>query len=108
MVVTNFQGLYPDDVGRRQIFCGDGNGPASYTTGGDPVTLNNPRLYIDFLASGTLTNSGTYYVRAIKSAAGVRATWKYKWIVVSSGLEVTSATNLSAESLPVAGYSGTY
>jgi hypothetical protein len=109
MVVTLQEGLYPDFVGRRMIFAGDGTGPASYVAGGDPVTLANPRLYIDYLSSGSLSNgAGTYYVQAIKSGTGSRQTWKYKWYTTSNATEVTAATNLSAASVPVGGFCGQF
>lgn len=107
MVVTLQEGLYPDFVGRRMIFTGDGSGPAAYVTGGDPVTLSNPRLYIDYIDS-VLSNSGTYSASSVKSGVGFRQTWKFKWFVVSTGAEVAAGTNLSAQSIPVAGYCGQF
>lgn len=109
MVVNMTEGLYPDFVGRRMIFAGDGTGPALYVVGGDPVTLSNPRLYIDQLESGSLSNgAGTYYVRAIKSGTGPRQTWKYKWFVTSTNAEVAANVVLSSQSIPVGGFCGQF
>jgi len=106
MILTFVNG-YPDYVGYRQLFAGYGNGPASYVTGGDPVTLQNNRRYIDVLFSA-LTVSGTYLVRGIPAAAGERQTWKVKWFVVSTGAEVGAAVNLSAETVQMGGFCGQY
>jgi hypothetical protein len=109
MVVNMAEGLYPDFVGRRMIFAGNGTGPASYTTGGDPVTLSNSRLYIDvILSGGALTVDGTYYVLAIPSGTGVRPTWKLKWYAVGGTTEVAAATNLSTKTLIVGGFCGQF
>jgi hypothetical protein len=109
MVVNMTEGLYPDFVGRRQIFAGSGAGPASYTTGGDTVTLSNPRLYIDIILSGgMLTTDGTYYVFPIASGSGPRATWKLKWYAVGGTTEVAGGTNLSTKTLNVGGFCGQF
>lgn len=107
MVINMTEGLYPDFVGRRMIFAGDGTGPALYVVGGDPVTLSNPRLYIDWL-DGALSNSGTYNVQAIKSGIGPRQTWKFKWFVTSTGAEVAANVVLSGQSIPVGGFCGQF
>jgi len=109
MVVNMTEGLYPDFVGRRQIFAGSGTGPALYVTGGDPVTLSNPRLYIDIILSGgALTTDGTYYVLPIASAAGPRATWKLKWYAVNGTTEASANTVLSGKTLIVGGFCGQF
>ena len=108
MVVQLTEGLYPDFVGRRMIFAGDGTGPASYVTGGDPVTLSNPRLYIDIIDGGLSNGAGTYYVQPIKSGVGFRQTWKFKWFVTATAAEVAPGTNLSTSSIPVGGFCGQF
>ena len=108
MVIDLYYGLYPDFVGKRSLFAGVGNGPASYTTGGDPVTVNQSTYYIDVLFSGGLTVSGTYFVRAIPNGPGPRNTWKYKWIVVATGNEVAATTNLTGETLIAGGIGGQF
>ena len=114
MVVTLLDGLYPDFVGRRQLFCGNGNGPAAYVTGGDPTTLNNPRLYIDVLFGGVMTVSGNYVVYAVPAGVGVRQTWKLVWFHTTTaggatvGAQATNGANLSAEQLQVGGFFGQF
>lgn len=99
---------WPNLLGRKQAFVGTGTGPAAYVTGGDVVTLTGYNSYIDYLISGSVSVSGTYYLRCIPSGAGPRATWKAIWIAISTGLEPTAGTNLSAEVVDVAGFaSGT-
>lgn len=99
---------WPNLLGRKQAFVGTGSGPASYVAGGDPVTLAGYNSYLDYLISGSVSVSGTYYLRCIPNATGPRATWKAIWISISTGLEPAAATNLSAEVVDIAGFaSGT-
>ena len=105
MILEFFNG-YPDFIGYRQAFAGSGVGPASYVTGGDTVTLENPRRFIDVIFGGNLTLSGTYFVRSIPSAAQERATWKVKWYVTSTNAEVAPGTNLAGETIVLGGYCG--
>ena len=109
MQVTLLHG-YPDLVGKRALFCGYGNGPASYSqTTGDPVTVPQYQFYIDMITSGGVqTVSGTYYAQPRPKAGGVRQTWAMHWFVTSTNAEVANAVNLSAEVLQVAGMGGTY
>lgn len=107
-MIINFFNGYPDFIGDRQAFAGSGTGPASYVTGGDPVTLQNPRRFIDVLFGGNLTLSGTYFVRAVPAAANERTTWKLKWYVTSTGSEVAAAVNLSAETIVLGGFCGQF
>lgn len=99
---------YPDLIGRRSAFAGFGNGPAAYTTGGDPVTLGTFNYYIDAIEGNGFTVSGNYYVVPIPSKAGPRATWKLKWFTQGTNTEVGNGTNLSAESLILSGLGGLY
>lgn len=109
MVVNMIEGLYPDFVGRRQIFAGSGNGPVSYnTTTNDVVTLSNPRLYVDVLFGGGMTVSGTYYVLAQSTGVGARQTWSLVWRVTSTNAEVGNGINLSAEQIQVGGFCGQF
>lgn len=114
MVVNLIEGLYPDFVGRRQIFAGSGNGPASYVTGGDPTTLSNPRLYIDVLFGGVMTVSGNYVVYAVPSGVGIRQTWKLVWFHTTTvgggvvGAQATAAANLSVEQIQIGGFCGQF
>ncbi len=112
MILTFLNG-YPDYVGYRQLFAGYGNGPASYVTGGDPVTLENNRRYIDVLFGGALSLSGNYYVRAIPAATGARQNWKVVWYYApgntvggTANNQVTAAANLSGETVQMGGFCG--
>jgi hypothetical protein len=107
MILTMVNG-YPDYIGYRQAFCGYGNGPASYVTGGDPVTLQNNRRFIDVLFGGMKTVSGTYIVYAQPSASGERITWNAVWYVAATGAQVTPTTPLSAETVQMGGFCGQY
>lgn len=103
--------LYREEkIGQREIFTLYGTGPASYSqTTGDSISLPNG-LYIDtVLGNGVMSVSKTYFVRAYPSAVGTtRSTWTLKWFVVSTGAEVTNATNLSAESVQFAVLGGEF
>lgn len=100
---------YPDLVGKRSIFCGNGSGPTSYVTGGDPITVPQFQYYIDAILGGaTLSTSGTYYVLAKSSGIGSRQTWKLVWTVTATDAEVSAGTNLSAETVQIGGFGGTY
>lgn len=99
---------YPDNIGRRYAFCGDWNGPASYSQAtGDKVTLPQFQNYIDKL-DGSVSVSGTYFVRAFPSAAGPRSGWVLHWYVLATGSEVNNATNLSAEVVKLSGFGGSF
>lgn len=105
-MILNFNNGYPDYVGYRQLFLGNGKGPASYVTGGDPVTLVNNRRFIDILFGGVLSLSGNHFVRAIPASIGERTTWKAVWFVTSTGAEVAAAVDLSGETVVMGGYCG--
>lgn len=107
MQLTMLHG-YPDLIGRRSAFCGFGNGPKSYVTGGDPVTTGQFGYYIDAIEGNGYSVSGTYYTIPIPSAVGPRATWKLKWIVTATNVEVAAAVDLSAEKIQVSGLGGLY
>lgn len=112
MVVQMTEGLYPDFVGRRQIFAGTGKGPAVYNqTTGDVVTLSNPRLYIDAIGSGgTLTTDGTYYVLAQPiGGGGPRQSWCLRWYAVGGTTELANGSALVAnKTMAVSGFCGQF
>lgn len=99
---------YPDYMGKRYAFVGFGNGPKSYVTGGDPITLPGFQQYIDLLMSGGFAVSKTYYVDAVQAAVGARQVWKLIWTVAATDAEVAAAVDLSAESIQVGGFGGDY
>jgi hypothetical protein len=109
MTLTLLPG-YPDRIGKRFAWVGYANGPSSYTTAGNAIALPGFQNYIDIItSSGILTVTGTYYVRAIPSGGGKRPTWKLKWYSATTPFaEVTSATDLSAEVIQLAGFGGVY
>lgn len=95
--------------GRSKWNMVDHYGPTSYTTngevwpqspsGGGPNALGLASL--QWVSQGT-TESGTYRVVPIfggtaGNPAPVKQSIKLKWFVISTGLEVAAAVNLSAE-----------
>jgi hypothetical protein len=112
MILTMVNG-YPDYIGYRQAFAGYGTGPASYVTGGDPVTLQNNRRFIDVLFGGVLSVSKNYYVLAFPSASGERITWSVMWLYApgntvggTANTQVAAAANLSGETVQLGGFCG--
>src|SRR5512146_3143911 len=106
MDVTLNQG-YPDRVGRRYIFCGSAVGPSSYTTGGEVLNIGQFNNYIDAVFPARSV-SGTYILYGVPSAVGPRATWKAFIVTASTGAQVGSGTDLSAEKFVVGGFAGVY
>jgi hypothetical protein len=113
MQLTLLKG-YPDYVGKRQIFCGNGTGPTSYVqktstpnAGGDIVTYPPFQNYIDIIFPA-MSLSGTYIVYPYPVVVGPRQVWALKWVTISTGTEVAASTNLSAESVQLAGFAGVY
>jgi hypothetical protein len=105
---------YPDYIGKRWAFCGNGTGPTSYTQktnapvgGGDIVVQIRFNNYIDIMFPA-LSQSGTYIVYPYPVAVGARQAWALMWVTRTTGVEVTAATNLSAESVQLAGFGGDY
>lgn len=112
MILTFLNG-YPDYIGYRQAFAGYGTGPSAYVTGGDPTTLINARRLIDVLFGPALTLSNNYFVVPYPAATGERQVWYAKWYYAKSSLgtvwtEVSSGTNLSGETVQMAGYCGQF
>ena len=106
--------LYPDFIGRRATFVGNGTGPTSYVLGtGDLVTLNLPNYYIDALLGGVTSISGKYVVYPNPAGTGARQQWYLRWFYVLAsagtvGNEVTSTTNLSGESVQLGALVGQF
>ena len=101
MQLTFLQG-YPDYVGKRFIFAGYGNGPASYVAAGDPITLPRYNNYIDVVFSA-LTVGGAFEVKALPQSYGERAPFTLLW----SGVAGTIAS--AAQTTPGVGMTtGTY
>lgn len=105
---------YPDLIGKRYAFCGTGTGPTSYVQktsspsgGGDIVQAPRFQNYFDVIFPA-MSLSGTYVVYPYPVGSGARQTWALKWVTISTGAEVTAATNLSAETVQLAGFGGNY
>lgn len=103
---------YPDVIGKRFAFVGNGAGPSSYvqvTTadGGDPLTLPGFQNYIDWAGVG-VSVSRTYIAYPIPVLVGSRQLWRLKWCTASNGTEVSAATDLSAERVQIGGFGGQY
>lgn len=107
MQVTLLKG-YPDYIGKRFAWCGFGNGPSSYVTGGDTITLPGFENYIDVIFAGGFAVSKTYYVDAVQSGTGPRQTWKLVWTVAATDAEVANGVDLSAEKVQFGGFGGVY
>jgi hypothetical protein len=78
----------------------DYNGPTSYNNGtGDQLNSSMFGFFNGFkdINDGCIDTTGTYFVRRqMKSPGGLNAQFFLRWYVLSSGAEVTNATNLSA------------
>jgi hypothetical protein len=105
---------YPDYIGKRWAFCGNGVGPTSYVQktsagGGDPVVPVRFQNYIDIIFPA-MSVSGTYivYPYPVNSAIGPRLSWALKWVTISTGAEVAASTDLSAEKVQLGGFGGDY
>ena len=100
---------YPMPVGEKYKVNADYLGPASYVNGtGDKVSAQGSGMTLGGLdkLDGSGSVSGTYFTRTFYPAAattastaqpGANAYVYVRWYVLSSGAEVTNATNLSAE-----------
>jgi len=110
MILTLFDGLYPDFVGRRQLFAGTGTGPTVYnSTTGDIVTLNNTRLYIDVLFGGIQSVGGVYTVFARPSAVGIRQSWTLHWFTTVGMTEVANGSAaLAGVEIQLGGFCGQF
>jgi hypothetical protein len=112
MQITFLKG-YPDYVGKRFIWAGFGNGPASYAntgtnaTSGDVIVFPRFQNYID-LVLGDFSVSGTYYVHAQQATVGARPAWRLRWYVAATNAEVANLVNLSAEQIQIGGFGGVY
>lgn len=108
MQVTLLHG-YPDLVGRRRIYVGNGVGPTSYVqyavgppvSGGDTLAGLPFQTYIDSLQP-CFSTDGTIFAMPIPNGIGPRQTWRFRYFNVSAstpgiGAEVTAATNLSTK-----------
>lgn len=88
-------GQYHDSSSSRIRKIGGYTGPASYVSGGDPVTPANLGMSRIELMLFTPATNGTLYLTAVwvPAAAGAGAV---KWLVGTTGVEVAGAVNLSA------------
>jgi hypothetical protein len=104
---TGASALYPDFVGRRAIFVGNGPGPAvSSQTVGDPVSLALSNYYIDSVLDGASTD-GNYYLQAYPTATGPRQTWNVFYFT-KAGVPVANGTNLSGSTFVISCFVGQF
>jgi len=98
--------LYPEFVGRRGTFVGNGTGPASYVpVTGDPVTLALPNYYIDALCDGVESTDGKYNLQVYPAASGTRQQWYARWFYVGN---TQGVDGVSASAVGSGGTPGTY
>jgi hypothetical protein len=99
---------YPDNVGRRHIFCGHGHGPASYSDA-DKDKLEPFRFGMTYdVVFPAMTVSGNYIVYPHPDGVGPRREWKLKWVKADDGEEVSHGHNLSQEQVQIGGYCGQF
>lgn len=109
MQLTFIKGIYPDFVGKRSLFVGVGNGPASYNqTAGDPLTVNYNPFYLDLIFGGALDTTGTYIAYAKPSGTGERQTWTMFYTTRTTGAQVGAGTNMSAVIFQIGGIGGQF
>ena len=98
--------------GRSKATVVDHIGPKSYTTGGETLGQNamgGPNVLglsgFSYVSNG-ITNSGTYRVETLYSYRGVRSTVLLKWTTISTNTEVSSAVDLSGETVRILAIGG--
>lgn len=107
---------YPDAIGRRKVYVGNGVGPKSYTggvAGGDAITGLPFQTYIDAILGPVVSVSGNYIAIPQFAGIGARQTVKLRYFAFGTttpaiGAEVTNATDLSAEKFQFAFLGGQY
>jgi hypothetical protein len=110
---------YPDNVGRRHTFCGQGFGPAAgvyipfnETTlhGGDPVQPVRFQWYFDSIWP-TIANDEqagiSYLIWPIPLGPGPRNQWVLKY-TLTTGVQIGAGLDLSHLNVILAGFGGQY
>lgn len=106
-------GDYPDSAGAHKVSVFYHNGPSSYTrlttsplAAGDTVRVAEAGIKtFDYVHSVGFSDSGLYTVAGVapvgnpsNNKQAARATsWKLKWTVVATGVEVANSFDLSGE-----------
>jgi hypothetical protein len=102
---------YPDNVGRRHIWCGHGHGPHTYEHATkDPLEPPRFQFYFDSVFPA-VSKSGNYIVYGVASGVGPRQQWRLVWkhfTGLQIGQEVAEDTNLSAEEVQLSGFGGQF
>jgi|SRR5215475_7796780 len=99
---------YPDNVGRRHIWCGYGNGPAHYShQTKDPLASPRFQFYFDAVFPA-VSVSGEYIVYGVAHGVGPRQEWTLKWVKAEDGEEVSNGHDLSDEQVQLAGFGGQF
>jgi hypothetical protein len=93
--------VQPQSIGEVYVAGRDIAGPASYTGGaGNGQVISASMfglLFVRLVTSAPdIDSSETYFVRVVPAGKGAQSTFRVRWYVLSSGAEVTNATNLSA------------
>ena len=105
--ILNEMLIQPQSLGEVFLSAREVTGPASYVTGGQPLS---PQFFallsFKVLISDHLSPDGTYFVRFVAPAGSTfgtsSATQAYmKWFVTSTGAEVGNGTNISTEKVRV-------
>ncbi|PWT93079.1 MAG: hypothetical protein C5B54_02440 [Acidobacteria bacterium] len=102
---------YPDNVGRRHIWCGWGKGPEHYNhITKDPLAAPRFQFYFDSVFPA-VSKSGEYIVYGFAAGVGARLEWKLIWKHFSGlqiGQEVTQGHDLSHEEVQLSGFGGQF
>lgn len=97
---------YVDVWGKHAAGAIDHTGPTSYTTGGQTLKAASYGLRsLDFV-QGSLSSSGTYFVRSEPVGKGSKTTYKLLWFVTATNAEVAATTNLSGETVRLFAFGG--
>ena len=91
---------YPSVVGPLRICVLDIDGPASYITGGQPLTAQACGMSFIEYCSGTFSNDKLNDVNVV-AFKGAAKSVNLMWLVNSTGVEVAALTNLSAKFVKV-------
>lgn len=95
---------YQTVMGNKGVHCLDHNGPASYPAPGVPnngerVTAAQFGLRCIDSIDASVGQDGLHQVVGQPEGLGQNVTWRLRWIVISTGLEVANAVDLSLKSV---------
>jgi len=96
--------MQPSPLGEYFVAARGITGPASYTTGGVLISATRFGLLtkLALVIPETLSASGTYFVKILRTGTGTNVnTVLVQWFVQSTGAQVANGTSLSAESVRI-------